>query len=129
VTGEDRLKYRLTVKDGFAAAHRIVGSGTRCEELHGHNFKVELTVGGDQLGEGGMLVDFGVLKGILRDILEDLDHSDLNNNPVFDEGSPSSENIARYISERCERELASEDVTVLSVMVQESDRAQAVYAP
>lgn len=123
------MKYRLTVKDGFAAAHRIVGSGTRCEELHGHNFKVEVTVGGGELGPGGMLVDFGILKGLLREVLEDLDHSDLNNNPIFDETSPSSENIARYVYGRLRQELTVDGVSVLSVLVRESDNAAALYEP
>ena len=94
------MKWRLTVRGGFAAAHRLVGSGGKCESLHGHNFKVSLKVEGDQLDDTGMLIDFGDLKGILKSVLENLDHSDLNDHPDFRNVSPSSENIARYIYEK-----------------------------
>src|SRR5512138_203751 len=91
------MVYRLTVRDGFAAAHRIVGSGGRCESLHGHNFTVELAVEGRELGGTGMLVDFSELKAVLGRILGELDHSDLNAHPAFAGVSPSSENIARHV--------------------------------
>ena len=117
------------VRDSFAAAHRLVGSGGKCENLHGHNFKVELTVGGSDLDDSGMLMDFTDLKRILKSILSDLDHRDLNSLHPFSDSSPSSENIAEYIYMRTDRELDGESAEVFSVTVSESDNASATYRP
>lgn len=119
------MKYHLTIKGVFAAAHRLVGSGGRCENLHGHNFRVELVVGGNRLNDEGMLIDFTDLKGILNGILGDLDHRDLNTIDQFSRMSPSSENIAEYILARAARALGGTGATVLSVTVAESDTASA----
>ena len=91
------MTYRLSVHDHFSAAHRLAGSGGKCESLHGHNFRVTLEVTGEQLDETGMLMDFGELKKVLRNVLAELDHSDLNEHQAFIDSSPSSENIARFI--------------------------------
>ena len=123
------MTYRLTVKDGFAAAHRIVGHGGKCESMHGHNFKVEMTISGNQLGEAGMLMDFGDLKKILREITGELDHIDLNEHPAFDGVSPSSENIARFIAGRARKQLDGAVVKIDSVTVAESETAIATYEP
>jgi len=123
------MTYRLSIKDGFAAAHRLVGSGGKCESLHGHNFRVILEVSGDQLDETGMLMDFGDLKGILRAVLAELDHSDLNEHPAFSDSSPSSENIARFIWSKVNDVIESDTVTVVSVTVNESETASAKYEP
>jgi 6-pyruvoyltetrahydropterin/6-carboxytetrahydropterin synthase len=117
---------RLAVRDGFAAAHRLPGSGGRCEGLHGHNFAVELAVEGERLDPvTGMLLDFGVLKGALARILADLDHRDLNALPALGGASPSSENLALHILSRARQELAAHPVTVSSVTVWESEKASA----
>jgi len=121
------MTYRLTVKDGFAAAHRIVGHGGKCESMHGHNFKVQMVVSGSQLGEAGMLMDFGDLKKILREITGELDHIDLNEHPVFEGDSPSSENIAAFIFNRAQAKLDGGNVQVDSVTVAESETASATY--
>jgi 6-pyruvoyltetrahydropterin/6-carboxytetrahydropterin synthase len=97
--------------------------------MHGHNFKVVLTVQGNRLDGSGMVVDFGVLKGVLSRVLGTLDHSDLNDNPAFSGTSPSSENIARYICSETEKELDMPHVQVRSVTVCESDTASATYYP
>jgi len=123
------MTYRLSIKDGFAAAHRLVGSGGKCESMHGHNFRVILEVSGDQLDETGMLMDFGDLKRILKAVLVELDHSDLNEHPVFSGSSPSSENIARFIWDKVDDAIAIDTVTVVSVTVNESETASAKYEP
>ncbi|UCG38169.1 MAG: 6-carboxytetrahydropterin synthase QueD [bacterium] len=123
------MSYRLSVRDGFAAAHRLVGSGGKCEALHGHNFRVTLRVVGQNLDEAGMLVDFGRLKGVLKEIIGQLDHSDLNSHPAFTKDSPSSENIARFIWKLAEERLSVEGVEVESVTVSESETASATYEP
>ena len=121
------MTYRLTVRDGFSAAHRIVGSGGKCESIHGHNFEVAMTVSGNSLGEAGMLMDFGHLKKMLREITGDLDHIDLNDHPAFTGSSPSSENIARYIWGKADAALGGTGVRVDSVTVAESETASATY--
>jgi len=117
--------YRLTVKDGFSAAHRIDGSGGKCESIHGHNFKVGMTVSGTQLGVAGMLMDFGDLKKVIREITGELDHIDLNEHPAFAGKSPSSENIAAFIFNRAQDMLSGDIVKVDSVTVWESETASA----
>ena len=117
------------VRDSFAAAHRLVGSGGRCENLHGHNFKVELTVGGNGLDGSGMLMDFTDLKKTLKSILGDLDHRDLNTLNTFADSSPSSEKIAEYIFQRAAKELDGETASVVAVTVSESDNASATFRP
>jgi 6-pyruvoyltetrahydropterin/6-carboxytetrahydropterin synthase len=121
------MTYRLTVREGFAAAHRIVGSGGKCESMHGHNFRVEMTISGTRLGDAGMLMDFGVLKKVIREITGELDHIDLNEHPAFVGKSPSSENIAAFIAERAAAQLDGDVVKVDSVTVWESETASATY--
>ena len=123
------MTWRLSVNGGFSAAHRLVGSGGKCESMHGHNFRVVLTVEGKRPDGSGMIVDFGVLKGILNSVLGGLDHTDLNENPAFSGNSPSSENIARYICRETAKEQAISHVRVRSVTVSESDTASATYFP
>jgi len=123
------MTYRLSINDGFAAAHRLVGSGGKCESLHGHNFRVTLEVIGDRLDETGMLMDFGDLKKILRAVLAELDHTDLNEHPAFSGSSPSSENIARFIWGKIRDAIDIDTVTVAAVTVNESDTASARYEP
>lgn len=123
------MRYLLVVRDVFSAAHRLAGSGGRCENLHGHNFSVELEVGGDRLDDTGMVIDFTILKDVLRGILTDLDHTDLNSFPAFAGQSPSSERIAQYIFKRAEELLSGMEVEAASVTVSESGNASATYLP
>ena len=118
--------FRLRVDDSFAAAHQLRGYRGRCENLHGHNWRVELRVEGERLDDLGMLVDFGILKGILGRELERLDHSFLNDTPPFDRINPTSENLARHLFDAVGRELP-DGVRVASVAVWESDRCAAAY--
>ena len=123
------MTYRLSIHDSFSAAHRLTGSGGKCESLHGHNFRVTLEVGGDVLDGNGMLIDFGELKSTLKEVLAELDHSDLNEHPAFIDTSPSSENIARFIWEKVNDVITLDSVTVVAVTVNESETASARYEP
>jgi 6-pyruvoyltetrahydropterin/6-carboxytetrahydropterin synthase len=123
------MTWFLRVKGGFSAAHRLMGSGGKCESIHGHNFKVELEVQGHGLDDTGMVVDFGVLKKILNRILDDLDHTDLNDVPGLNGKSPSSENLAEYIFREVAKDLPCPGVRIRSVTVSESDTASATYFP
>src|SRR4030042_3816578 len=80
------LMYTVRVQAGFAAAHFLAHYHGKCERLHGHNYRVRVTATGSQLDAGGLLVGFGVLKGALKEILAELDHSSLNAHPAFAAG-------------------------------------------
>ena len=120
------MPWILKVTDSFSSAHFLRNYRGKCENVHGHNWKVELEVIGERLDETGLLIDFKVLKGILRDVLGVLDHRLLNEIPPFDTCNPSSENIAKVIFEQV-RERLPEGVRVRSVTVWESDNACATY--
>ena len=116
--------YEVRVESSFAAAHRLVHYNGKCERLHGHNYRVRLWAKGDSLGEGGMLADFGKLKKALAEVLEILDHSDLNQIPFFND-DPSAERIARYIYDLIVR--AHADMPISAVDVFETDTSMARF--
>jgi 6-pyruvoyltetrahydropterin/6-carboxytetrahydropterin synthase len=118
--------YTVRIEDGFAAAHFLTRYHGKCERLHGHNYKVFVTAAGTELDDGGMLVDFGILKAALRRITAELDHSSLNDHPAFSDGCPSAERIARFIFERMRSEMPETRFTLVEVY--ETDRNRATYA-
>ncbi len=119
--------YELTIISDFAAAHNLRFYEGECERLHGHNWKVEVTVAGRKLDRSGLAMDFKVLKKILENILERLDHKYLNEIMPFDRENPSSENIARYIFNQFKKEIKGKGIKVARVRVWESDNAAATY--
>ncbi len=124
-------RYELTVEDHFSSAHQLRGYMGKCENIHGHNWRVKLRVTGSSLDNIGLLVDFGVLKKILKEVLSRLDHVNLNDNPPFDRINPSSENIAEYICTAVQSDLAGgyPGVTVSSVTVWESQTSSCTFYP
>ncbi len=119
--------YILTIEDSFSSAHQLREYGGPCENIHGHNWRVVLTVRGERLNQIGLLVDFHELKAVLKDILSVLDHKNLNDIPPFDAINPSSENIARYIAENASARITADGVNVESVTVWESDSSRCTY--
>ena len=121
--------YILTVEDNFASAHQLRGYKGKCENIHGHNWKVVLSVKGERLNEIGLLIDFHDLKKMLKEILNDLDHKNINEIPPFDQINPSSENIAKYISEKMAFSLSklSNDLKIDSVTIWESNTSRCTY--
>ncbi|NLC71535.1 MAG: 6-carboxytetrahydropterin synthase QueD [Desulfuromonadaceae bacterium] len=119
--------YHLTIQTDFAAAHNLLHYHGDCENLHGHNWKVEVTVATRDLDKAGLGIDFRILKGETKKLLQGLDHKYLNQLPFFQDISPSSENICRYLFERLEEIFAPYQVTVERVGVWESDNACAAY--
>ena len=119
--------YKLMVNASFAAAHQLRGYAGKCESLHGHNWRVQLYVTAEQLNEIGLALDFTDMKKCLHNILQTLDHTNLNTLAPFQDQNPSSENIARYIFEKASEELKGFSVQVASVRVWESDNAYAEY--
>lgn len=118
--------YYVTVKTEFAGAHQLRGYRGKCENLHGHNWKVEVVVRGPDLDAAGMLVDFVDLKAKLADIVGGLDHRNLNELEPFLVANPSAENIARYIFDGVARSLSG-PAAVDRVTVYETDRCAATY--
>jgi len=120
--------YTVTIEDHFSGAHHLRNYHGKCEDLHGHNWKVQVVVISDSLDEGGMVLDFTILKASTRQVLETLDHKYLNELPDFLEKNPSSENISRYIFDRLKPLVESRNTTLKQVTVWESVNACASYA-
>jgi len=119
--------FRVTITRSFSAAHVLRDIGGKCESLHGHNFRVDVTVSSRRLNDEDILIDFRVLKGWTGEILEELDHRYLNDLPQFDGVNPSSEIVARYIYDRLSRKVKPLKVRVDEVVVWESDNARVSY--
>ncbi|MFP4444709.1 MAG: 6-carboxytetrahydropterin synthase QueD [Desulfosudaceae bacterium] len=122
--------FELKVLTHFAAAHQLKMVTEKCENLHGHNWKIEVCVNGRELHSSGVLMDFGELKAHVRTIIERLDHQFLNELEYFANGlNPSSENIAVFIAGQLSEQLKEKPVFVSRVSVWESDNACATYYP
>lgn len=130
--------FEVRVEADFAAAHFLRDYNGKCENLHGHNYKVYAHVRGPKLNEGGMLLDFTKLKGALRSVCKHLDHTNLNDKDVFDQ-NPSAERIAMYIYDGIIAELKKEgldlsfadgktDPVLFAVDVFETDTSRARYS-
>ena len=120
--------FQLKVIDSFASAHQLREYQGQCENLHGHNWKVEAVVEGRELDNRGLLLDFKELKRALKEVLEELDHRFLNDHPFFQKNNPTSENLASFIFKRLEETLrVHPGIKVKAVTVWESERAGATY--
>jgi 6-pyruvoyltetrahydropterin/6-carboxytetrahydropterin synthase len=119
--------YEVTIKKTFSAAHILKEIGGRCEELHGHNFLVEVSVSAPELNKEGLLIDFRVLKKWTHDILEALDHKYLNEVDYFKDINPSSEQVARLIYDRIAEKAIPRGYGVSRVTVWESENARVSY--
>jgi len=119
--------YEVTIIKSFSAAHMLMAVGGKCEELHGHNFKVEATVTAENLNSSGILVDFRNVKEWLQEILDKLDHKHLNEFPSFLGKNPSSENIALYIYNEMKLKARQAELKVARVKVWESENAAVTY--
>jgi len=124
--------YLLTVHDHFEAAHRLYGYEGKCARLHGHTWRVDATVGGQQLDQRGMLLDFADVKQMLRRVTADFDHQYLNElEPFLSEPgrqtNPTAENLAAFIFQRLEAMLSGSpgDAKLVEVRIWESDSASA----
>jgi len=109
--------YEITIIKSFSAAHCLKEIGGRCEDLHGHNFKVEVTVTGRDLNAQDLLIDFRDLKGWTLEILEDFDHKYLNDLEFFRGVNPSSERLAKAIYDRLQLRCRQSAVKVTKVTV------------
>ena len=115
--------YKITVESTFSSAHNLRGYRGKCEALHGHNWKVEVSVTKDALDKTGMVLDFKLLKGKLNKILDRLDHRYLNDLTYFKKVNPTSENIAEFIFKNLRRQIPA----VSTVIVWENNTSYATY--
>ena len=117
--------FEVTVRDHIASAHQLHGYDGPCKDMHGHTWKVEITVGGNLLDGVGLLADFKILKAKLKEVLMPLDHVVLNDLPAFKDLNPSTENIAHYIYHTLKPNCAP--LHLKQVQVWESDTASVIY--
>jgi 6-pyruvoyltetrahydropterin/6-carboxytetrahydropterin synthase len=122
--------FEVSVEQTFAAGHALRNYRGKCENVHGHNYRVEITIQGEQLDETGLLVDFLEVKRVMGGAIEYLDHRFINDLPPFDQINPSAENIAKYFYDRVSTGLKTGvDVRIAEVRVWETDTSSAVYRP
>jgi 6-pyruvoyltetrahydropterin/6-carboxytetrahydropterin synthase len=116
--------YKVKVTDSFSSAHNLREYEGNCENLHGHNWKIEVALKSESLDNIGMLVDFRVLKKEVKKIIKELDHTYLNEHIYFKNVNPTSENMAKYVYDRLKYVFND---TVDSVTVWESENSAAEY--
>jgi 6-pyruvoyltetrahydropterin/6-carboxytetrahydropterin synthase len=119
--------YELMIESHFSAAHQLRGYKGKCENMHGHNWMVQVVVSEERVDEIGLVIDFHEFKRIVNEVLLTLDHSVLNEVFPFTEINPSSENIAKWLYDTIKKKIASKKISVSSVSVWESETASATY--
>ncbi len=120
--------FELMIKSSISAAHRLEEYGGKCEDLHGHNWRIDVFVRTEELDDLGLALDFRMIKAKTEEVLEELDHKYLNELSCFESANPSSERIAQYIYRRLSALLNDERVWVSKVTAWESDTACASYS-
>lgn len=122
-------KWRLRVSSDFSSSHQLRHYEGKCENMHGHNFTVEVDVVGEQLDPKlGILMDFKELKRLVKEVTDGLDHRHLNDLPDFAENNPSSELLAQHVFRRLKDLLAPYPVRLAEVMVSEKASSRAYYS-
>jgi 6-pyruvoyltetrahydropterin/6-carboxytetrahydropterin synthase len=122
--------FEVSAEETFAAGHALRNYHGKCENVHGHNYRVRVTLEGAGLDHAGLLVDFVEIKRVMRAIIEKLDHQFLNDVPPFDKLNPSAENMARYFYEEMAQQLdggREHPVRVAEVKIWETDTSTATY--
>ena len=125
--------FEVTVEQTFAAGHALREYKGKCENVHGHNYRVQVTVEGEKLNRIGLLVDFVELKKAVREVIERLDHQFINDLEPFTTINPSAENMAKYFYDEVTRRLdinqGEAPSRVSQIKVWETDTSIAVYRP
>lgn len=122
--------YEVTVEDSFAAGHYLRNYRGKCENPHGHNYKVRVTLRGAELDKAGLLLDFKDLKEVMKAVIDRLDHQMLNEIEPFKMLNPSAENLARYFYDQTNgrlKSLTNGRVNVKDVTIWETDATTALY--
>jgi 6-pyruvoyltetrahydropterin/6-carboxytetrahydropterin synthase len=121
--------FEVSVEETFAAGHALRNYRGKCENVHGHNYRVQVTVEGEELNSIGLLVDFADIKKVVRAIVGRLDHQFLNDLAPFDAINPSAENMARYFYDEITSGLAAPGPRIREVKIWETDITSATYRP
>lgn len=122
--------FEVSVEETFSAGHALRGYKGKCENPHGHNYRVRVSLVGEELDKIGLLYDFTALKQAMKQAIEQLDHKFLNDFPPFNTVNPSAENLARWFYERAaERLPAGNGIRVDAVTVWETDTTAATFRP
>jgi 6-pyruvoyltetrahydropterin/6-carboxytetrahydropterin synthase len=123
--------YEVSVDETFSAGHALRGYKGKCENVHGHNYKVRVTLAGKELDSVGLLYDFVHLKQVIQVVIGSLDHRFLNDFAPFDSINPSAENIARYIYDETSKQMKQTEngAGISSITVWETDVTAATYRP
>jgi 6-pyruvoyltetrahydropterin/6-carboxytetrahydropterin synthase len=123
--------FQVSVEDTFSSGHALRGYKGKCENPHGHNYRVQVTLEGPQLDHIGLLVDFTHLKEVMRSVIKRLDHQFINDLEPFTLVNPSAENMAKYFYDQVSGKLQNlpPGARVSNVVVWETDTAMAQYRP
>ncbi len=122
--------FEVSVEQTFAAGHALRNYHGKCENVHGHNYRVRVTVAGERLDDNGLLVDFVHVKRLMHQVIEYLDHRFINDLPPFTEINPSAENIAKYFYDEMHGGLQNAvPARISEVKVWETDTSIAFYRP
>jgi 6-pyruvoyltetrahydropterin/6-carboxytetrahydropterin synthase len=123
--------FEVSVDETFCAGHALRGYRGKCENVHGHNYKVRVMLTGEKLDAVGLLYDFSHLKRVIQEVVRTLDHRFLNDFPPFDALNPSAENIAWHIHEQVAKQLpaAANGASIAGVTVWETNTSAATYRP
>ena len=121
--------FEISAEYSFAAGHALRGYKGKCENVHGHNYKIQVTVAGERLNSIGLLMDFVDLRAAIKGLVDRLDHRFLNDLPPFDELNPSAENIAKYFYDGLDPQVRQLGNQVSAVKVWETDTTSATYSP
>lgn len=122
--------FEVTVEAGFSSGHYLRNYRGKCENPHGHNYKVFVTLVGEELDGAGLLLDFKLLKQVMRPVVDYLDHQMINDLEPFTTVNPSAENLARYFYQETEkqlREMTAGRVKVKDCTLYETDTSFARY--
>ena len=123
--------YEVTVEAGFSSGHYLRNYKGKCENPHGHNYKVRVTLAGATLDEAGLLLDFKLLKHVMRPVIDRLDHQMLNDLEPFTVLNPSAENLAKYFYDEANARLKQATkgrVRVKDITIWETDTTTASYS-
>ncbi len=122
--------FEITIEETLAAGHALRNNRGKCENVHGHNYRCQVTVEGEQLDDIGLLVDFVELKRVVHSVLDRMDHQWLNDFPPFDKLNPSAENMAKFIYDEVSGGLGTRPgVRIAFVKLWETDTSSAVFRP
>ncbi len=123
--------FQVSVEETFSSGHALRGYKGKCENVHGHNYRVQVSLEGPELDNIGLLVDFTHLKQIVREIIKRLDHQFINDLEPFTKVNPSAENLAKYFYDEVSEQLKTlpAGARVTETVIWETDTSSARYRP